>query len=121
VAITSGDVDLDDVTSTEGDVAYVKITAKDDTVYSYEMAELEDVLFLPDVLPIQSSWDTDSIDGQITVSPDNIASAMGSVEADSLDAGDFLGFLGAGVVYSETAAAASYGKITGCTTDENGN
>ncbi len=112
VAITSGDVDLSDVTSTKGDVAYVKITGVSDDTYSYVMADLDDVLFIADILPIQSNWDGDSVDNQITVSVNNISSSMNSVEAQSLDVGDFLGFLASGESYSDADNVSSYGKIT---------
>lgn len=76
------------------------------------MADLEDVLFIPDVLPIQSNWDTDSIDNQITISVSNIAASMNSVGAESPDVGDFLGFLGAGKSYANATDVSSYGEIT---------
>ncbi len=121
VAILSGNVNLDDVTSTEGDVAYVKIISVDGAEYTYEMADVEDVLFIPDVLPIESGWDLDTTDGCVlTVSAVNLYTAMQNVEADSLDVGDFLGFLD--TVYSDGMTAAdSYGQITEYAVDGNGN
>lgn len=49
LAIVSGDVDLTDMTSDEGDVAYVKVIGVENDEYSYEMADVEDVLFMPDI------------------------------------------------------------------------
>lgn len=90
---------------------YIKITAVNGSgSYSYEMADVEDVLFMPDVLPIQSSWDTDSNENTITITAGNLSTAMENVDADSLDAGDFIGFISS--AYSEDASASSYGKIT---------
>ena len=61
----SGNVDLTDATSTEGHVAYVNIVSASGDTYFYVMADLEDVLFISDVLPIQSNWDSDNIEKQI--------------------------------------------------------
>ena len=115
LAVTRGDVDLDDVTSTEGDVAYIKVTKVEGERISYEMADVEDVLFLPDVLPIESGWDTDgdANNASITVAEENITAAMASVDADSLDEGDFLAFLtdGAGYNTTDDGQIRTYGKI----------
>lgn len=116
LAVKDGAVNLDDVTSTEGDVAYIKITAVNtDGSYSYEMADVEDVLFMPDVLPVQSGWDTDTLDNQITITATNLNTAMSKVEAKSLDKGDFLGFTDA----SDTEPT-KYGKIESSATNSNG-
>ena len=116
LAVKDGAVNLDDVTSTEGDVAYIKITAVGtDGSYSYEMADVEDVLFMPDVLPVQSGWDTDTSDNQITITSKELDTAMSKVEAKSLDKGDFLGFTDA----SDTEPT-KYGQIENFTTNSNG-
>ena len=115
LAVTRGAVQLNDVTSTEGDVAYIKIIAVlESNQYSYEMADVEDVLFLPDVLPIASDWDADSSDTTITITAEQLSAALRNVDADSLDVGDYLGFI-PGAYSSETANADSYGKVTGFT------
>lgn len=115
LAVTRGAVQLNDVTSTEGDVAYIKITGVlGNNRYSYEMADVEDVLFLPDVLPIESGWDKDSSSTTVTISAENLSTALKNVDADSLDAGDYLGFI-SGAYNSETTDAGSYGKVTGFT------
>lgn len=117
LAVKDGAVNLDDVTSTEGDVAYIKITAVNtDGSYSYEMADVEDVLFMPDVLPVQNDWDKDKTDGKVlTIAADNLNAAMSKVEAKSLDKGDFLGFTDA-----SNAEPTEYGKIENFTTNSNG-
>lgn len=120
LAVTSGDVDLNDVTSDAGDVAYIKITGVlGNNRYSYEMADVEDVLFLPDVLPIESGWDTDGSSTTVTISAENLSTALKNVNADSLDVGDFLAFLKSGVSYNaETSDSdAEYGRVTGFTQD----
>lgn len=116
LAVKDGAVDLKDVTSTEGDVAYIKITAVNtDGSYSYEMADVEDVLFMPDVLPVQDGWDQDTLDNQITITSKELDTAMSKVEAKSLDKGDFLGFTDA----SDTEPT-KYGRIENFTTNSNG-
>lgn len=125
VAITSGGVDLDDPTSTTGDVAYLKITKKEGSsapyTYHYEMADVDDVLFIPDVLPIESTWDQVTDDGNVlTILSTDLAKAVDTVEAERLDVGDFLGFLAVGVdcaTAGEETSAVSYGKITAYTID----
>ena len=115
LAVTRGAVQLNDVTSTEGDVAYIKITAVlESNQYSYEMADVEDVLFLPDVLPIESGWDTDENDNTVTISAKNLSTALKNVDADSLDVGDYLGFI-SGTYDSKTTDAGFYGKVIGFT------
>ena len=110
LAITGEGVNLNDITSTEGDVAYIKITeALGGKQYRYEMADVEDVLFLPDVLPIENVWDMDQNDTTVTISADNLSTALKNVNADSLDVGDFLTFI--------NGSGAEYGRVTGFTQD----
>lgn len=112
LAVKDGAVNLDDVTSTEGDVAYIKITAVGtNDNYSYEMADVEDVLFMPDVLPVQSGWDTDTLDNQITITATNLNTAMSNVNAKSLDEGDFISFIN-GAYNADSTQQTTYGKIT---------
>ena len=115
LAVTRGKVDLNDITSDAGDVAYIKITeALGGKQYRYEMADVEDVLFLPDVLPIENGWDMDQNDTTVTISADNLSTALKNVDADSLDVGDFLAFLH----NAETSGSgAEYGRVTGFTQD----
>ena len=122
LAVTRGNVNLDDVTSTEGDVAYIKVTKVDGERISYEMADVEDVLFLPDVLPIESGWDTDGEENNasISVTEEHITAAMAGVDADSLDVGDFLAFLkdGAGYDTTDDGQISKYGRIETVTVDD---
>ena len=108
----NGTVDLNDVTSDSGDVAYIKITGVNgNNGYSYEMADVEDVLFIPDVLPIQNGWDTDSSKNTVTISADDLNTALNNVDAAGLDEGDFLAFID-GAYNSESDTANSYGRVT---------
>ena len=120
LAVTQGDVNLDDVTSTEGDVAYIKVTKVEGDRVSYEMADVEDVLFLPDVLPIESDWDEDNSDTTVTISEENLSTALKNVDADSLDKGDFLAFLkdGAGYGTTDDGQISTYGRIETVTVDD---
>ena len=124
LAVTRGNVNLNDVTSTEGDVAYIKVTKVEEKRVSYEMADVEDVLFLPDVLPIESGWDMDGYadNASITVAEEHITAAMAGVDAGSLDEGDFLAFLESGVSYNANAAddgkIRAYGRIKTVTVDD---
>ncbi len=122
LAVTRGAVDLNDVTSDAGDVAYIKVTKVEGRSVSYEMADVEDVLFLPDVLPIESGWDTDGEENNasITVTEENITAAMAGVDADSLDEGDFLAFLQSGVSYNvaDDGKIRAYGRIETVTVDD---
>ena len=118
LAVTDNGASLKDVRSETGDVAYIKVTGVDGNKISYEMAEVEDVLFMPDVLPIQSDWDKDKVENQITISDANITTAMNNVSASSLDVGDFLAFIEG--AYSENSTVSSYGEITKFTTNDKG-
>ncbi len=118
LAVTDNGASLKDVKSETGDVAYIKVTDVKGNNISYEMAEVEDVLFMPDVLPIQPDWDTDNVENQITISDTNLTTAMNNVSASSLDVGDFLAFING--AYSENSTVSSYGKITEFTTNDKG-
>lgn len=117
LAVTRGNVDLDDVTSTEGDVAYIKVTKVEGQSVSYEMADVEDVLFLPDVLPIESGWDMDQSDTTVTISAERLNTALKNVNADSLDVGDFLTFITGSYNAETSGSGAKYGRVTGFTQD----
>lgn len=113
LAVKDEKANLKDITSTEGDVAYIKITSVNtNDSYSYEMADVEDVLFMPDVLPIQDGWDKDTKDGKVlTIAADNLSTAMSNVNAKSLDEGDFISFIN-GAYDADSTQQTTYGKIT---------
>lgn len=115
-----------------GDVSYVKITKVDKTTntYSYQSAAVEDVLFVPDVLPVKASRKTakeenPSDDYTILVPVEELtftaASGVGNLDENTtVDVGDFLAFY-MGESY-ENAESNGYGRITAVdyTTDELG-
>lgn len=115
-----------------GDVSYVKITKVDKTTntYSYQSAAVEDVLFVPDVLPVKAKCKEDQTantsDGYTILVPVEeltFTTASGVENLDentTIDVGDFLAFY-TGESYT-TAESADYGRITAVdyTTDELG-
>lgn len=85
------------------DVSYVKITAKSGNLYSYVAAEAEDVLFTPDILPIDidngdgtTGWSEDgtevTVDNDKLSFSDSIYEKMGLSSDTTVDVGDFLAF-----------------------------
>ena len=117
-----------------GDVSYVKITGVNKTTntYSYQSAAVEDVLFVPDVLPVKASRKTakeenPSDDYTILVPVEELtftaASSVGNLDENTtIDVGDFLAFYTGESYTIETAASDGYGRITAVdyTTDELG-
>lgn len=115
-----------------GDVSYVKITGVNKTTntYSYQSAAVEDVLFVPDVLPVKESYKTagkeDTSGGYSILVPvaELTFTASSGVEklneSTTVDVGDFLAFY-TGESY-DNAESAGYGRITAVdyTTDELG-
>ncbi len=122
--------------SDNGDVAYVEITAVGaasaaGTEYSYRVADTQDVLFTPDVLPIDidandgtTGW-TQAADGQTaTISVENAKlNFSGSTYAElglngstTVDVGDFLAFYTGD--YGSGTMSPSYGQITQVTAGE---
>ena len=115
-----------------GDVSYVKITRVDKTTntYSYQSAAVEDVLFVPDVLPVQAKCkenQTANTSGGYTILVPvaeltfTAASGVGNLDENTtVDVGDFLAFY-MGESY-ENAESNGYGRITAVdyTTDELG-
>ena len=116
-----------------GDVSYVKITGVDKTTntYSYQSAAVEDVLFVPDVLPVQAKCKEDqtaNTSGGYTILVPveeltfTTASGVGNLDENTtVDVGDFLAFYTGKSYTTENAASDGYGRITAVdhTTDEN--
>lgn len=113
-----------------GDVSYLKITRVDGSTYYYEAAEAEEVLFKPDVLPV----DVDIHDGTTGWQPggtsviiDNgmldfsaaIYESMGLSSETTVDIGDFLAFF-TGVFGDPAAQDLAYGEITAITDNGDG-
>lgn len=68
IGIYEGTVDEESHTLGEDtQVAYIEIVAVQGNTYSYVSAQTEDVMFLPDVIPVSVEADTDSEENSITV------------------------------------------------------
>ena len=122
VAIYTGKTRPDqlDPRSDDGDIAYVNITKINGNTYTYEIADVEDVLSVPDIIPISHSADRDNNDnnGSITVENTVITSALKNVEASSLDIGDFIAFCDTYSDNGSDSSVKSYGRITSVSVDE---
>ena len=117
-----------------GDVSYVKITEVNKTTntYSYQSAAVEDVLFVPDVLPVKAKCKEDQTantsDGYTILVPVEeltftTASGVENLgENTTVDVGDFLAFYTGESYTTENAESDGYGRITAVdyTTDELG-
>ena len=81
-----------------GDMAYLKLTGVSGSTYTYKNAEAEEILFMPDVLPMPEGVDLDTQDQTITVENkylDYSADIYAYNELDSqtvVEAGDFMAF-----------------------------
>jgi uncharacterized repeat protein (TIGR02543 family) len=105
-----------------GDVSYVKITDIDDSTYYYAEAEAEDILFKPDVLPIDVDEDGGTTGWEMTGTSvtiqnskldfsDHIYESVGLSSNTTVDVGDFLAFY-TGEFGEEDAQDLAYGVIT---------
>ena len=112
-----------------GDVAYLEIIAINGNTYRYESAEAEEVIFIPDVLPMPEDADTDNDAYTVTVENkylDYSADLYSYKNLDSqttVDVGDFIALYTGdlGVETGDNAAKlGGYGKITQVT-DNNDN
>ena len=106
----------------DGKVAYLEITAKDSNTYYYKVAEAEDVLFTPDVLPIDidAGDGVESRNGQsLVIDKDKLDFSGDEYKVMNLDsqtvveAGDFIGFYTG--EFGGSAQNAGYAKITSVT------
>ncbi|MGE6667117.1 InlB B-repeat-containing protein [Paenibacillus xylanexedens] len=107
----------------DGDVAYVQITAVDGSTYTYDHADIKQVLLKPDVLPVSVEADTDGEPNNksITVEhtqmnySDSLYEPFGLDELTTVDVGDFIGFY-KGEFGAETGfKTVGYGRITSIT------
>lgn len=113
-----------------GDVSYLKITRVDGSTYSYTSAEAENVLFTPDVLPIDvdendgtTGWQPDgtwvTIDSSLLDFSAALYENMGLSSDTTVDVGDFLAFF-TGVFGDPSAQDLAYGEITAINVNEDG-
>ena len=125
LAVTKGNVNLQDIKSSEGDVAYIKIKSVTSNggknTYTYEMAELEDVLFMPDTLPIALSSDKDGTQGggSLTIGSGDITIALNRINAKDLNVGDYVALYNTD--NGDSTVISEYGKITTCQLDSSNN
>lgn len=99
----------------DGNAAYVTISKIEGNTYYYGVAEAEDVLFTPDVLPINVKDDEDSSDTTVTIDTAKLDFSgseykdMGLDADTTVDVGDYLAFYRGSL---ETADQLTYGQIT---------
>ena len=111
----------EDVTAAQqydGNAAYVTISKVEGNTYFYGVAEAADVLFTPDVLPVNVADDEDTSNTTVTIDTakldysDSVYQGMGLDENTTVDVGDYLAFYSGSL---ETADELTYGKITAIT------
>jgi uncharacterized repeat protein (TIGR02543 family) len=92
---------LDDTrVGADGNIAYLEITSAVGTTYGYKTADVENVLFTPDVLPVyvNADMDGDPYNRSITVPEtimdfsDDIFAAIGLDSQTTVDIGDYIFF-----------------------------
>jgi len=113
-----------------GTVAYVKITRIDGTTYYYQSAQAEEVLFTPDLLPIdldkgdgveEGNTVVTNGSGSITISTSKLDFSdakyadMGLSADTVVESGDYLSFFNNGDFGDADASKQGYGLITGIT------
>lgn len=107
IAVYDGDVvpQLDGNVISEDDVSFFEITSVNDNEYSYRGMAAEEILFVPDVLPVNiaddkdNDYDNDSItvlQSKMTYGADSPYASLGLDEDTTVDAGDYLAIYEAG-------------------------
>lgn len=89
---------LGSMTDLYSEIAYIEITGKDGNLYTYSGADAEDVLFVPDILPVANASDMDgnATNNSITVAitdmdfSDDKYSMAGLSNETTIEVGDFL-------------------------------
>ena len=102
----------------DGEIAYLAITAVNGNTYSYKCADINDVLFKPDVLPVPNAADTDgdpynnslTVDESVMEFSDDMYTPMGLDSQTTVDEGDFLAFYDG--EFGVNARVTGYGRIT---------
>lgn len=120
VAIYSGEKPTEQTGAADesGDVAYLTVTDVSGNTYSYTVADAEDVLFVPDVLPVSTGADLITNDGdKLTVEAgtldfsDDRYMELGLDSQTTVDVGDFIAFYTG--EYDGSGHVAEYARITG--------
>lgn len=114
-----------------GNIAYIEITSISGTSYGYKTADVEDVLFTPDVLPVSVDADTDGNPNNesITVAEttmdysDDLYASIGLDSQTKVDAGDYISFydgdLNATTTGPNGPRQESFGLITAIVNNDN--
>ena len=108
----------DDAGFMDDSIAYVKVTDVNDGVYTYVSAEPEEVLLMPDVLPVSNTADTDKNPNNASITvpkatfdySDTKYAEAGLNAATTVDKGDFISFYSG--TYGESATIIDYGRVT---------
>jgi len=110
--------DLRDTTVGEDDAAYVEIIAVSGDLYTYQAADVTDVLLLPDVLPLPADLFTDGNSAELpkTALDFSIYSEMGYDSSTKVNVGDFLALFDGDSVF--TCTEVSYVRV--CSVEDNG-
>ena len=104
-----------------GDISYVKITEVDKSTntYTYQAAAVEDILFVPDVLPVKDSHKAADTSGDHTISVPveeltfTASSGLEKLdESTTVDVGDFIAFYKGTSYTNENITSDGYGRIT---------
>ena len=101
VGVYSGDVipSMDLAAGDNSDVSYFEITGCNGNQYEYRGAKAEDVLFTPDVFPMEKSKDRDGDPdnhsvtvavSELTFGDDEMSQALNLDESTTVDPGDYL-------------------------------
>jgi len=117
-------LERDLTTDNEGSVAYITITAVNGSVYTYEQTDSEDVLFVPDILPIPVDADTDGDSGNLSMTlpkivltfEDDIYANLDLDSQTTVDVGDYVAFYQG--EFGADAQDAGYARITAVTENE---
>ena len=123
VAIYSGDVipTMDMSSGDNSDVSFVEITGADGDKYTYRGSRPEDVLFMPDVLPLSMDKDQDGDPdnnsvtinvSDLTLGDDAMSQAMDLDSETTVDEGDYLALYTGTMGENESGTVSLYGEIT---------
>lgn len=115
--------------NTDGEIAYVEIVGKNGSLYSYKGADAENVIFTPDILPINIEADKDGNESdnklelersEITFSDDKYIK-IGLDSETKADEGDFIAFYSGDDFGEDWEDYKSFGKITEIRADDDHN
>jgi len=108
----------------DGEIAYLTITEVNGNTYSYKGADVEDVLFKPDVLPVSNSADSDgnpnnnslTVNEAVLEFSDDKYSPMQLDSQTTVDVGDYLAFYEG--EFSANTHVIGYGCITSVSNED---